>query len=90
MPGFLGAFRLLIFVTMLSYGLPIVACGLKLALAGSTATTLLYASGTLPFFIAPRGQGKPMFTRVEWILFGSVVAVAAGAPVALASGCISV
>jgi arginine:ornithine antiporter/lysine permease len=53
-------------------------------------SALLYAPGTLLFVIARREQGKPLFTRVEWLLFGVVVAVAVGALSALASGYISI
>src|SRR5262245_33511848 len=53
-------------------------------------SALLYAPGTLLFVIARREQGKPLFTRVEWLLFGVVVAVAIGAVYALASGDISI
>ena len=53
-------------------------------------SALLYAPGTLLFVIARREQGKPLFTRIEWLLFGGVVAVALGALYALASGEISI
>jgi arginine:ornithine antiporter/lysine permease len=53
-------------------------------------SALLYAPGTLLFVIARREQGKPLFTGVEWLLFGMVVAVALGALYALASGDISI
>ena len=53
-------------------------------------SALLYAPGTLLFVIARREQGKPLFTRVEWLLVGVVFAVAIGALCALASGDISI
>jgi arginine:ornithine antiporter/lysine permease len=53
-------------------------------------SALLYAPGTLLFVIARREQGKPLFTRVEWLLVGVVFAVAIGALYALASGDISI
>jgi arginine:ornithine antiporter/lysine permease len=53
-------------------------------------SALLYAPGTLLFVIARREQGKPLFTRVEWLLVGVVIAVAIGALYALASGDISI
>jgi arginine:ornithine antiporter/lysine permease len=53
-------------------------------------SALLYAPGTLLFVIARREQGKPLFTRVEWLLVGVVFAVAIGALWALASGDISI
>lgn len=53
-------------------------------------SALLYAPVTLLFFIARREQGKPVFTRAEWLLFGVILAVAIGALGALASGYISI
>ncbi len=53
-------------------------------------SALLYAPGTLLFVIARREQGKPIFTRVEWLLVGVVFAVAISALYALASGDISI
>ena len=50
----------------------------------------VYAPGTLLFVIARCEQGKPLFTRIEWLLFGVVVAVAIGALFAPASGDISI
>ena len=51
---------------------------------------LLYAPGTLLFVVARREQGRPMFTRIEWLLVGVVFALAVGALCALASGNISI
>lgn len=51
---------------------------------------LLYAPGTLLFVVARREQGKPLFTRIEWLLVGVVFALAVSALYALASGAISI
>jgi len=53
-------------------------------------SALLYAPGTILFVIARREQGKPVFTRVEWLPFGVVCAVAIGALFGLASGGLSI
>lgn len=53
-------------------------------------SALLYAPVTILFVIARREQGKPAFTRVEWLLFGVVIAVAIGGLYGLASGDISI
>ena len=53
-------------------------------------SALLYVPGTLLFVIARREQGKPLFTRLEWLLFGVIAAVAIGALFGLASGDISI
>jgi arginine:ornithine antiporter/lysine permease len=53
-------------------------------------SALLYAPVTVLFVVARREQGKPLFTRVEWLLFGVVVAVAIGALSAVASGDLSI
>jgi arginine:ornithine antiporter/lysine permease len=62
------------------------AGGAKLLLLSA----LLYAPVTILFVIARREQGKPVFTRVEWLLFGIVVSVAIGALYGLAAGGISI
>ena len=36
-------------------------------------SALLYAPGTILFVIARREQGKTVFTRVEWLMFGVIV-----------------
>ncbi len=51
---------------------------------------LLYAPVTILFVIARCEQGKLLFTRVEWLLFGGVVSVAIGGLYGLASGGISI
>jgi arginine:ornithine antiporter / lysine permease len=53
-------------------------------------SALLYAPGTLLFVISRREQGRPLFTRVEWLGFGVLCAVAIGALYGLASGDISI
>jgi arginine:ornithine antiporter/lysine permease len=53
-------------------------------------SALLYAPGTLLFIITRREQGKPLFTRVEWLGFAGLCAVAIGALYGLASGDISI
>jgi arginine:ornithine antiporter/lysine permease len=53
-------------------------------------SALLYAPGTLLFVVARREQGKPLFTRVEWLGFVVVCAVAVGALYGLASGNLSI
>lgn len=51
---------------------------------------LLYAPGTILFVIARREQNRPVFTHVEWLLFGVIAAVAAAGLYGLASGAIAV
>ena len=53
-------------------------------------SALLYAPGTILFVIARREQNRPVFTRVEWLMFGVIVAVAAAGLYSLASGMISI
>ena len=53
-------------------------------------SALLYAPVTILFVIARREQGKPVFTRIEWLLFGLVVSVAIGGLYSLTSGDISI
>jgi arginine:ornithine antiporter / lysine permease len=53
-------------------------------------SALLYAPVTILFVIARREQGKPVFTRVEWLLFGLVVSVAIGGLFGLVTGGISI
>jgi arginine:ornithine antiporter/lysine permease len=53
-------------------------------------SALLYAPGTILFVIARREQDRPVFTRVEWLLFGVIVAVAVAGLYGLASGAITV
>jgi arginine:ornithine antiporter/lysine permease len=53
-------------------------------------SALLYAPGTILFVIARREQNKPVFTRIEWLLFGVVAAVAIAALYSLTSGAISI
>lgn len=53
-------------------------------------SALLYAPVTILFVIARREQGKPLFTRVEWLLFGLVVSVAIGGLFGLVTGDISI
>jgi amino acid transporter len=86
--GFLGILCLLILVTMLSLGVllrPDLA-----ALPAPSMAGVLEAPGTILFVIARREQGQPVFTRVEWLLFGVVAAVAIGGLYGLATGAISI
>jgi arginine:ornithine antiporter/lysine permease len=53
-------------------------------------SALLYVPGTILFVIARREQQRPVFTRVEWLLFGVVAAVAAAGIYGLTTGAISV
>jgi arginine:ornithine antiporter/lysine permease len=53
-------------------------------------SALLYAPGTILFVIARREQNRQIFTRVEWLLFGVVAAVAAAGLYGLVSGAIAV
>ena len=53
-------------------------------------SALLYAPGTILFIIARREQNRSVFTRVEWLLFGVIAAMAAAGLYGLASGVISV
>ena len=53
-------------------------------------SALLYAPGTILFVIARREQNRAVFTRVEWLLFGVIAAVAGAGLYGLASGAITV
>jgi arginine:ornithine antiporter / lysine permease len=53
-------------------------------------SALLYAPGTVLFIIAKREQGKPVFTPVEWLIFGVVVVAAIVGLYSLANGMISI
>jgi len=53
-------------------------------------SALLYAPGTILFVIARREQGKSIFTRIEWLVFGVVVVVAICGVYGLASGGLSI
>jgi arginine:ornithine antiporter / lysine permease len=53
-------------------------------------SALLYAPGTLLFVIARREQKMAVFTPVEWLLFGVIVAAAMAGLFGLASGAIAV
>jgi arginine:ornithine antiporter / lysine permease len=53
-------------------------------------SALLYTPGTILFVIARREQHSPVFTHVEWLLFGVIAAVAAAGLYGLASGAIAV
>lgn len=53
-------------------------------------SALLYAPVTILYVIARRELGKPVFTRVEWLLFGVVVSVAICGLYGIASGGISI
>ncbi len=53
-------------------------------------SALLYAPGTILFVIARREQNKPVFTRIEWLMFGVVAAIAIAAVYSLASGNVSI
>jgi arginine:ornithine antiporter/lysine permease len=53
-------------------------------------SALLYAPGTILFIIAKREQGKPVFTPVEWLIFGVVVVAAIVGLYSLANGVISI
>ena len=53
-------------------------------------SALLYVPGTILFVIARREQGKLVFTRIEWLVFGIVFAVAICGLYGLASGSISI
>jgi arginine:ornithine antiporter/lysine permease len=53
-------------------------------------SALLYAPGSILFVIARREQGQPVFTRVEWLQFGVVAAVAIGGLYGLVTGVLSI
>ena len=53
-------------------------------------SALLYAPGTVLFFIARREQGQPVFNRAEWVIFGAIVAAALAGLAGIASGDISI
>ena len=53
-------------------------------------STLIYAPGTLLYFLARREQKGKLFTPVEWFLFGGVVVAALVGVYALISGWISI
>ncbi len=53
-------------------------------------SAILYAPGTFLFVLARHEQGKPLFTPVEWALFGAIAGAAAIGIYSLATGAISV
>jgi arginine:ornithine antiporter/lysine permease len=52
-------------------------------------SALLYAPGTILFVIARREQKMPVFTRIEWLLFCVIAAVASAGLYGLVSGAIA-
>jgi arginine:ornithine antiporter / lysine permease len=64
----------------------IVAGGLKFVLL----SCLLFAPGTLLYFMARREQRLQVFTTLEWLLFVAVVAGAAACLYALATGALTI
>jgi arginine:ornithine antiporter / lysine permease len=64
----------------------IVAGGLKFVLL----SCLLFAPGTLLYFMARREQRLQVFTTLEWLLFVAVVAGAATCLYALATGALTI
>jgi arginine:ornithine antiporter/lysine permease len=64
----------------------IYAGGLKYILLAA----LLFAPGTILYYIARREQGKPVFVRtVDWVIFGLIVAAAIYGVYGLATGTLS-
>jgi arginine:ornithine antiporter/lysine permease len=64
----------------------IYAGGLKYILLAA----ILFAPGTIMFYIARREQGKPVFERtVDWVIFGLIVAAAVYGVYGLATGLVS-
>jgi arginine:ornithine antiporter/lysine permease len=64
----------------------IYAGGLKYILLAA----LLFAPGTILYYIARREQGKPVFARtVDWVIFGLIVAAAIYGVFGLATGTLS-
>jgi arginine:ornithine antiporter / lysine permease len=64
----------------------IYAGGLKYILLAA----LLFAPGTILYYIARREQGKPMFVRtVDWVIFGLIVAAAIYGVYGLSTGALS-
>ena len=53
-------------------------------------SALLYAPGTILFIIAKREQSKPVFTAIEWLIFGVIVVAAIVGLYSLANGMISI
>ena len=53
-------------------------------------SALLYAPGTILFIIAKREQSKPVFTAIEWLIFGVIVVAAIVGLDSLANGMISI
>jgi arginine:ornithine antiporter/lysine permease len=64
----------------------IVAGGLKFVLL----SCILFAPGTLLYFMARREQNLRVFTPLEWLLFFAVLAGAVGGLYALATGAITI
>jgi len=63
------------------------AGGLKYILLAA----ILFAPGTVMYFIARREQGKPVFDKTsDWVIFGVIVAAAAYGVYGLATGAISI
>jgi arginine:ornithine antiporter/lysine permease len=65
----------------------IYAGGLKYILLAA----ILFAPGTVLYYMARREQGKPVFDKTsDWILFGVIVAAAIYGVYGLATGSISI
>ena len=65
----------------------IYAGGLKYILLAA----ILFAPGTVLYYMARREQGKPVFDKTsDWILFGIIVAAAVYGVYGLATGSISI
>jgi arginine:ornithine antiporter/lysine permease len=64
----------------------IIAGGLKFVLL----SCILFAPGTLLYFMARREQNLGIFTPLEWLLFLAIVAGAVAGLYALATGLITI
>jgi arginine:ornithine antiporter / lysine permease len=64
----------------------VVAAGMKFLLLGF----IIYAPGTILYYMTRREQGKPLFTAPEWVLFAIAVAGAVVGIHGLATGYITI
>ncbi|TWI06286.1 arginine:ornithine antiporter, APA family (TC 2.A.3.2.3) [Luteimonas cucumeris] len=85
-PGDLGKDRIIAILAVVYTLFLLFAGGVKFMVLGF----LIYAPGTLLYYMTRREQGKPLFTPAEWVVFAIAVLGAVYAVYGLATGQISI
>jgi arginine:ornithine antiporter/lysine permease len=85
-PGALGKDATIAVLALVYTVFLLFAAGLKFMVLGF----LIYAPGTLLYYMTRREQGKPLFAPAEWIVFAVAVLGAIYAVYGLATGYISI